>query len=184
MSNEINGKRIAFLVAPQGVDHQELITLWEAVKDAGGKPVLLSTSGGSIVTRAPGETSGEIFLVDGLVVGQNAEDFSGLIVPGGTDHIQFLRGSSAAAHLVTDFIAAGKPVAAISQGPRILIDAGVLRGKVLTGWPGLAENALGAGAQWTAEDVQFCPNQGWMLVTGRSTAVLPKFAKAMVTAFI
>lgn len=184
MSNEINGKRIAFLVAPTGVDHEELITLWDAVKDAGGKPVLISSSGGSIVTLQPGETSGQIFLVDGLVDEQNVDHFSGLVVPGGTEHIQRLHGNSAAARLVTEFVTAGKPVAAISEGPGILIDAGVLTGKVLTGWPGLAADAPGAGAQWKDVDVQFCANQGWMLVTGKSRTVLPKFVKAVVTAFI
>jgi protease I len=42
MSNELSGKRVAFLVANQGVEQVELTGPWQAVKDAGGQPVLLA----------------------------------------------------------------------------------------------------------------------------------------------
>ena len=42
MSNELSGQRIAFLVANSGVEQVELTTPWQAVKDAGGEPVLLA----------------------------------------------------------------------------------------------------------------------------------------------
>ncbi len=35
MSSELAGKRIAFLVANEGVEHVELTTPWQAVEDAG-----------------------------------------------------------------------------------------------------------------------------------------------------
>ncbi|WP_218712503.1 DJ-1/PfpI family protein [Arthrobacter sp. BF1] len=184
MANEINGKRIAFLVAPNGVDHNELVILWEAVKDAGGKPMLLSTAGGSIMTVRRDEKGGEIFLVDGLAGSLKATDFSALVLPGGADHVLTLRGSSETNRIITEFVLAGKPVAAISQAPAILISAGVLDGKSLTGWPGMADVVLHAGAKWADKDVHFCPNNNWMLITGRSTQALPKFTEAMVRAFI
>lgn len=184
MANEINGKRIAFLVAPNGVDHHELAILWEAVKDAGGKPMLLSTAGGPIMTVRWDEKGGEIFLVDGLVGSLKATDFSALVLPGGADHVLTLRGSSETTRIITEFVLAGKPVAAISQGPAILINTEVLAGKSLTGWPGMADEVLHAGAEWADKDVHFCPNNNWMLITGRSTQALPKFTQAMVKAFI
>jgi protease I len=42
MSNELAGKRIAFLVANAGVEQVELTSPCQAVKDAGGEPVLLA----------------------------------------------------------------------------------------------------------------------------------------------
>ena len=42
MSNELSGRRIAFLVANAGVEQIELTSPWQAVKDAGGQPVLLA----------------------------------------------------------------------------------------------------------------------------------------------
>ena len=46
MSDEIKGKRIAFLAA-DGVERVELVTPWDAVKEAGGQPSLISLEGGS-----------------------------------------------------------------------------------------------------------------------------------------
>jgi putative intracellular protease/amidase len=39
MSDELAGKRIAFLVANAGVEEVELTSPWQAVRDAGGEPV-------------------------------------------------------------------------------------------------------------------------------------------------
>lgn len=42
MSDALAGKRIAFLVANQGVEQVELTDPWQAIKDAGGEPVLIA----------------------------------------------------------------------------------------------------------------------------------------------
>ena len=44
----LNGKTIAFLVAPEGVEQVELTEPWKAVKQAGGTPTLVSTGSGQI----------------------------------------------------------------------------------------------------------------------------------------
>jgi len=46
--NELSGKRIAFVVANEGVEQVELTTPWKAVKDAGGQPVLIAPQAGTI----------------------------------------------------------------------------------------------------------------------------------------
>ncbi len=38
MANELQGKKIAFLVAPEGVEQVELTEPWKAVKEAGHPP--------------------------------------------------------------------------------------------------------------------------------------------------
>ena len=43
MSNQLQGKKIAFLVAPEGTEQVELTEPWEAVKNTGETPELLST---------------------------------------------------------------------------------------------------------------------------------------------
>ena len=48
MANELQGKKIAFLVAPEGTEQVELVEPWDAVKSAGGTPELLSTDSGEI----------------------------------------------------------------------------------------------------------------------------------------
>ena len=41
---KLDGKRIAFLVAPEGVEQVELTEPWKAVEEAGGTPELISVS--------------------------------------------------------------------------------------------------------------------------------------------
>ena len=48
MSTSLNGKVIAFLVAPDGVEQVELTEAWKAVEQAGGTPELVSTEVGKI----------------------------------------------------------------------------------------------------------------------------------------
>lgn len=184
MSNEITGKRIVFLVPPNGVEQAQLIAAWTAVKDAGGSPVLVSTAGGPVVAAPAGVPSTETFPVDMLVQDLAASDYAALVLLGGKEGALALRRNAEAVRLVIDFVAAGKPVAAISHGVGILADAGVLAGKAVTGWPDLALEIAAAGARWTGQDVQVCPDGGWMLITGKTTLVLPEFVQAMVTAFI
>ena len=47
MSNELAGKRIAFLVANAGVEQVELTSPWRAVKDAGGLPAEIAAKEGN-----------------------------------------------------------------------------------------------------------------------------------------
>ena len=45
---ELDGKRIAFLVANEGVEQVELTEPWKAVIDEGGQPVLLAPETGDV----------------------------------------------------------------------------------------------------------------------------------------
>ena len=48
MSERIDGKRVAFLVANEGVEQVELTAPWEAVEEAGGAPVLIGPEAGEV----------------------------------------------------------------------------------------------------------------------------------------
>ena len=51
MPSSLNGKTIAFLVAPEGVEQVELTEPWKAVERAGGTPELVSTEVGKILIQ-------------------------------------------------------------------------------------------------------------------------------------
>jgi protease I len=53
MADELNGRRIAFLVANSGVEQVELTTPWEAVEKAGGQPVLVAPEQGKVQPSTP-----------------------------------------------------------------------------------------------------------------------------------
>jgi protease I len=46
MATELSGRRIAFLVANEGVEQVELTRPWTVVEQAGGQPVLAATKPG------------------------------------------------------------------------------------------------------------------------------------------
>lgn len=48
MRKQLDDKRIAFLVATEGVEQVELTEPWKAVEQAGGHPELISTEAGKI----------------------------------------------------------------------------------------------------------------------------------------
>jgi protease I len=48
MSESIDGKRVALLVANEGVEQVELTRPWDAVEEAGGEPVLVAPERGEV----------------------------------------------------------------------------------------------------------------------------------------
>ena len=90
MANEsINGKRIAFL-ATCGVEQVELTEPWKAVKAAGGTPELVSIKSGEIQGYNH-DKKADTFRVDKTVGNVSAEDYDGLVLPGGVANPDTLR---------------------------------------------------------------------------------------------
>ena len=48
MSERIAGKKVAFLVANEGVEQIELTSPWEAIEQAGGEPELIAPEAGPV----------------------------------------------------------------------------------------------------------------------------------------
>lgn len=79
--SKLEGKRIAFL-ATDGFEQVELTKPWEAVADAGAEVVLVSTEDGEI-QGVHHDEKGDMFEVDLTTAEAKAEDFDGLVLPGG-----------------------------------------------------------------------------------------------------
>ncbi len=183
MSNELAGHRIAFLVANAGVEQVELTQPWQAIKDAGGVPVLLAPEKDTVQAVNGDLELGDTFEPDDAV-GQAAEaDFAALILPGGVASPDKLRLVPEAVDFVKAFAAAGKPIAAICHGPWTLVEAGLVKGKTLTSWPSLQTDIRNAGGDWRDEEVFVCPMQGFSLVTSRKPDDLEAFSRQLVQTF-
>jgi protease I len=183
MSNELAGKRIAFLVANAGVEQAELTTPWQAVKDAGGEPVLLAPEKDPVQAVHHDLEQGDTFQPDHAVGDASAADFAALVLPGGVASPDKLRLVPEAVGFVKAFAAAGKPIAAICHGPWTLVEAGLVAGKTLTSWPSLQTDIRNAGGDWRDEEVFVCPQQGFDLVTSRKPDDLEAFDKKLVEIF-
>ncbi|MFD6374302.1 type 1 glutamine amidotransferase domain-containing protein, partial [Micrococcus luteus] len=148
----LTGKTVAFL-ATNGVEQVELTSPWEAVIAAGATPVLVSPKSGTITAMQSDWDHGESFDVNTTVKGAKAEDFDGLVMPGGTLNADAMRVNKDAQAFVRAFFEQHKPVAAICHAPWTLIEAGVVEGRRLTSYPSLKTDLKNAGAQWVDEEV-------------------------------
>ncbi|MGW7006462.1 type 1 glutamine amidotransferase domain-containing protein [Streptomyces sp. NPDC054933] len=174
--------KVAFLVAPEGVEQVELTDPWEAVYEAGGTPSLISTNPGRVQAFNHLDKA-DTFKVDKTVSDVSVKDFDGLILPGGVANPDFLRMDGKAVAFVRGFFEAGKPVAAICHAPWTLVEADVVRGRTLTSWPSLQTDIRNAGGNWVDEQVKVCTEGSNVLITSRKPADLKAFDDAFVTEF-
>ena len=182
MSTSLNGKTIAFLVAPEGFEQVELTEPWKAVEQAGGTPELVSTEVGKIQAfnhLTPADT----FEADKAADSVSASDYAALVLPGGVASPDFLRTNDAAVAFAKSFFDAGKPVAVICHGPWTLIEADVVRGRTITSWPSVKTDLRNAGANWVDDEVVECSRGPNTLVSSRKPDDLPAFCNTLVGVF-
>ncbi|MEW2495565.1 type 1 glutamine amidotransferase domain-containing protein [Streptomyces nodosus] len=173
--------RIAFLMAPEGVEQVELTDPWQALTEAGHEPVLVSTRPGHIQAFHHLDKA-DTFPVDTVVSQVEAEDFDGLVLPGGVANPDILRMDERAVSFVRDMVRQGRPVAAVCHAPWTLVEADVVRGRTLTSWPSLRTDIRNAGGTWVDEQVRIDqgPNK---LITSRRPDDLKAFDEAILTEF-
>lgn len=182
MASSLTGKKIAFLVATEGVEQVELTEPWKAVKEAGGTPELVSTEVGKIQAfnhLTPADT----FQAEKSADSVSASDYAALVLPGGVANPDNLRTNAAAVALAKGFFDAGKPVAVICHGPWTLVEADVVRGRTMTSWPSVKTDLINAGANWVDDEVVECSCGPNTLVSSRKPDDLPAFCNTLVSAF-
>lgn len=176
------GRKVAFLIAPEGAEQSEMLRPWEAVAMAGGHAVLV----------CPQEGEAQLFEhldrgmrlpVDRPLSEVAAGDFDALVLPGGVANPDMLRTQPKAVDFVRALFAAGKPVAAICHAPWLLVEGDLVRDRTLTSWPSLRTDIANAGGTWRDEAVVVCESGPNTLVTSRKPLDLPAFCDAMVQQF-
>ncbi|MBK1855397.1 type 1 glutamine amidotransferase [Verrucomicrobiaceae bacterium 5K15] len=177
MSNQLNNKKIAFL-ATDGVEQVELTQPWEAVKNAGATVELISLEEGEIQGVNHDEKK-DRFSVDRTIDQVSADDYDGLVLPGGVFNPDALRVNDDAVSFVRQFFKQHKPVAAICHGPWLLVEADVVRDRKVTSWPSVKTDLINAGANWVDEECVV--DEG--LVTSRNPDDLPAFCDKAVEEF-
>jgi protease I len=178
----LDGKRIAFLVANEGVEQAELTSPWGAVETAGGQPILVATKPGKVQAFEHLDKA-ETFDVDEVTSAVDVESFDGLVLPGGVANADQLRTDPHAVALVQRFFETGRPVAVICHGPWSIVEADQLRGRTLTSWPSLQTDIRNAGGTWVDAEVQVCENGPNTLISSRKPDDLPAFNAKLLEAF-
>ncbi|GGL11663.1 type 1 glutamine amidotransferase domain-containing protein [Mangrovihabitans endophyticus] len=180
MSDPLSGRTVAFLMSNSGVEQAELVKPRDGVTHAGATVVLLAPEKGTIQAFNHDVEKADTFQADKAVKDTDPDAYDLLVLPGGTTNPDQLRLDTDAVDFVRQFVATGKPVAAICHGPWTLVEAGVVEGKTLTSWPSLRTDITNAGGDWRDEEVFVCPMNGWRLITSRKPDDLPAFTKAIV----
>jgi protease I len=176
---KLDGKKIALLIAPRGTEEPEFVKPRDALKEAGAEVTVIGIEAGSAESVNGDLDPGGKYDVDRTAGDVSAEDFDGLVIPGGTVGADKLRADKDVVALVKAFFAAGKPVGAICHGPWLLAEADVLQGRKVTSYPSLATDLRNAGAEWTDQEV--VTDSG--LVTSRKPDDLPAFCAKLVEEF-
>jgi protease I len=171
-------KRVAFLVANEGVEQVELTEPWKAVERAGAQPELISLEGGQVQAFNHLDKA-DRFDVDRTVADAQESDYDALVLPGGVANPDFLRMDERAVRFVRSFFEAGKPVGVICHGPWTLVEADVVRDRTITSWPSLRTDIRNAGGNWVDREVVV--DEG--LVSSRRPDDLPAFCAKLVEEF-
>ena len=165
-------KKVAIIVTDEFED-VELTSPKEAIEEAGHETVIIGNEANSEVTGKHGEKA----TVDVSIADAKAEDYDGLLIPGGfsPDH---LRGDSEGRFgaFAKYFTANDVPTFAICHGSQILIDTDDLNGRTLTAVLNVRKDLSNAGAQVVDESVVVDKN----IVTSRTPDDLDDFNREIV----
>lgn len=103
------------------------------------------------------------------------EDFAAVVIPGGYAP-DILRRYKEVNDFVRQMHKQGKVVAAICHAGWVLVSAGILKGKKVTGFSAIKDDLVNAGAQFQDAQVVVDGN----LITSRNPYDLPAFAREII----
>ena len=167
-------KRVLIL-ATDGFEQSELIKPRDTLEQAGIETTIASPEDGEI--RGWDQKDwGDPVEVDNTVDEAAPGDYDALLLPGGQINPDKLRMNERAVAIVREFDEAGKPIAAICHGPWMLVEAGIVEGKTVTGWPSIRTDLKNAGAHVVDQEVAEDGN----LITSRNPDDIPAFSKALI----
>jgi protease I len=164
----LEGKKVIILV-------EEMFNVFEfwypfyRLKEEGVEVTVVGSGSAEVYTGKPGTQAKADVSADEV----SAEEFDGIIIPGGYAP-DMMRRYPAMIKLVKDFYTGNKPVAAICHAGWMLVSAGILSGKKATSFFAIKDDLINAGAQWVDQEVVVDGN----LVTSRIPDDLPAFMKA------
>jgi len=165
------------IMATDGFEEHELFGPRAILKARGAEVFLASPSLTPIqatVLDDPGKTIRPDITLDAV----KAQDYDGLILPGGVINPDALRSNRFAVDAVRAFVNAKTPVGAICHGPWLLVEADVLRGVTATGWKSIRTDLRNAGANLSDERVV----TDGQIVTAQAPEDVEAFTEALIAA--
>ena len=167
----LKGKKIAYLIG-EGFEDLEFWVPVMRLREEGAIVTIVGEkmttyTGKTCLQAAPDVTADKV----------SADDFDGLVVPGGHAPDKMRRVPAILA-LVSGIYQQGKIIGAICHAGSVLISAGILKGHKATGSEGIKDDVINAGAVWVDEAAFRDGNLVW----GRVVADIPDFCRELVKA--
>jgi protease I len=159
------------MIATDGYEDSELLEPRRILSERGAEVTLASLEKGQI----EGDNGANVE-VDCTIGDVEPGDYDALVLPGGTKNPDKLRMDGKVVATIRAFAEAGKPVAAICHGPWLLIEADVVRGRRVTGWPSIRTDLRNAGGEVVDEAAVTDGN----IVTSRNPGDIPAFTEALI----
>lgn len=166
MTGELVGRTVGILVAP-GSNDADVAAIGETLRGVGVRPVALRLDGGPVGDRESRP-----------VTDVTAEEFDGLVVPGGIAGADRLRSSDVACTLVRETFLAGRPVGSVGHGAWLLVEAGIAAGRTIAAAIGTRTGIANAGGTLAVEGIRAEPG----LVTASGSEELAGFGMRFVEA--
>lgn len=165
------GKRVLVLAADLFEDMELLYPLYRLAEEG-----VVVTVAGLDDQPVTGKKGYGPLAVDTTVEHLDADDFDGLVIPGGFAPDK-LRRSDKVLSLVRDFDAAAKPVAFICHAGWVPISARILAGRRATSVGAIRDDMVNAGVDWVDEAAVVDGN----LISARTPADLGPWMKALLS---
>jgi catalase len=172
------GRKVGILAA-NGVDAEQIMTIKKALKEAGVQGEIVSKFKGTIDSA-----DGQEIMVDKTFLTSASVLYDALYVPGGDRSVETLKMQGDAIHFINEAFKHCKPIAAIAEGVELL-EISNIKGVMLA--PGLRQNEREVAAVNTSNQKQVqvldAPVQSDRgVVTAKSSSELNQFAKSFIDA--
>jgi protease I len=173
----LQGIRVAIL-ATDGVEDAELKDPRKALDDAGAKTTLIAPKAGKIYSMNHHDKAAQ-YSVDQTLDQVRADQFDAVLLPGGALNADTIRVHPRAQEFVRQMDQAGKPIAFICHAPWLLVSAGLVKGRSMTGYHTIQDDVRNAGGKWQDEEV--VRDKNW--VSSRQPSDIPAFNRAIIELF-
>lgn len=162
-------KRIAVLVE----DHYQVLEVWYPylrLREDGFQTILVGTGKNEYKSKEGYPAEAELSIKKA-----KSDDFDAVVIPGGYAP-DILRRFEEVNKFVRDMFTSGKIVACICHGGWVLVSAGILKSKTVTGFYAIKDDLINAGAKYIDKEVVVDDN----LITSRNPFDLPAFCKEII----
>jgi len=166
----LEGRHAAVMVGPLFEDIEALYPLYR-LREAGAVVGVIGSTAGDTVEGKKGQLLDVEQAADDLL----ADDLDLVVIAGGYGPDK-LRMDEGVLRLVRELNEQDKPIAFICHAGWVPASAGIVRGRVATSAPSIADDLRNAGAEWKDAEVVVDGN----LVSSRGPGDLPAFMRATI----